>query len=78
MNNIYGIEIMRTVSKTGKQSRYYKKVCDSLVRITKVDYDEIRDNCSGVYNLFTNSDNRITRHFTGCSYSITSSISKAK
>jgi len=66
----YSMEILRVLNQVSNKTRYFKKVCDQMIRISKSDYDEIRDNCDGVNNLFTEIKGDLVRNFTGCTYYI--------
>ena len=68
------IEILRTTNKATNKTRYFKKVCDFMTRISLVEYDEIRDKCFGVNSLFTTSTKNHIKHFTGCTYYINKAV----
>ncbi len=64
----YSIELLRTKNKKTKKQRYYKKVCDAFTRISFKEYDNIYSAAYGFNNLFTNSNKKVTRFFTGCTF----------
>ena len=39
----YQMEVLRTVNTKTKNTRYFKKVCDVMQRISLIEYDEIKD-----------------------------------
>jgi len=64
----YSMEIKRTKNKATNKTLYYLNCCDRFTRISLARYDEIRDQCDGVSNLFTKSNKKQIEHFTTCVY----------
>ena len=60
----YHIEIMRTSNKKTQKERYFIIACGAPERISKKDYDKIRDKADGIANLFTESNETVFRHYT--------------
>jgi hypothetical protein len=60
------IELMKSINKKTCKKRYYKKIGDVMTRISLIEYDKIYGSCVGVNCVFTNSNKRLTRHYTGC------------
>ncbi len=64
----YSIELLRTCNKATNKMRYFKKVCGCMVRISKTEYDSIYDRAFGFNNLFTTSNSKVTKFYTGCTF----------
>ncbi len=67
----YSVSILKTVNTKTTACRYFaKQGYDIMERISKVEYDKIRDTCFGMDSFYTEIKSNITRHFQSCIFYI--------